>query len=104
MLKKHFTFEKVAPKDLLPGADENALLALRLHPLDAELKKHIDEVTVLLEVATGFVKRAQTIDTDGDRMVLSFASVRINTDLADRDLEMAVPPGTTVTRPLEGGK
>jgi outer membrane lipoprotein-sorting protein len=104
MLKKHFTFERLPAKELLPSADESTVLALRMHPLDAELKKHIDEVCVVLKVATGFVKRAQTIDSDGDRMVLTFSNVRINTGLTDRDLEMVVPPGVAVTRPLEGGR
>jgi outer membrane lipoprotein-sorting protein len=74
-----------------------------MKPSQEELKKHIDEVTVLLEIATGFVQRAQTIDTDGDRMVLTFSKLQTNTGLKDRDLEMEVPAGVSVTRPLESG-
>ena len=79
---------------------------LRLKPgtrLVREWQGAIHEVTVLLEIATGFVQRAQTIDTDGDRMVLSFSKLQTNTGLKDRDLEMEVPAGVSVTRPLEAG-
>ena len=103
VIKEHFTFERVAARSLLQDADESKFLALRMKPTQEELKKHIDEVTVLLEIATGFVQRAQTIDTDGDRMVLTFSKLQTNTGLKDRDLEMEVPAGVSVTRPLESG-
>jgi outer membrane lipoprotein-sorting protein len=101
-LKKTFSFEKVPARQLLPEADEAKHLALRMRPTDPEIKKHVDEVTVVLDVASGFVVRAQTIDPDGDRIVLSFTNPKINTGLKDGELELHVPAGVTVTRPLEG--
>jgi outer membrane lipoprotein-sorting protein len=103
VIKEHFTFERVPARSLLPDANESKYLALRMKPTQEELKKHIDEVTVVLEIATGFVQRAQTIDTDGDRMVLTFSKLQTNIGLKDRDLEMEVPSGVSVTRPLEAG-
>jgi outer membrane lipoprotein-sorting protein len=103
VLTKHFTFEQVPVRQLVPNADEGKFLAIRMKPTQEELRKHIDEVTVVLEIATGFVQRAQTIDTDGDRIVLTFSNLRINTGLKDKDLEMQVPAGVSITRPLEGG-
>jgi outer membrane lipoprotein-sorting protein len=102
VLKKHFTFERVPAKELEPSADDAKHVALRMQPLDAELRKHVDEVRVLLEVATGFVLKAQTTDADGDQIVLTFSNVRINGGVGDRELELSVPPGVKVTRPLEG--
>lgn len=102
VIKEHFTFERVPAKSLMPDADESKFLALRMKPTQEELRKHIDEVTVVLEIATGFVQRAQTIDTDGDRMVLSFSKLQINTGLKDSDLELNLPPGVAITHPLEG--
>ena len=101
-LKKTFSFEKIPAKKLLPEADEARHLALRMRPTDPEIKKHVEEVTVVLDVASGFVVRAQTIDPDGDRIVLSFTNPKINTGLKDAELELHVPAGVTVTRPLEG--
>lgn len=102
VLKKHFSFERLSVKDVDPSAKEGESLALRMQPLEPELRKHIDEVHVLLQVATGFVLRATTIDSDGDRVVLSFSNIRINGGVPDRELELTVPPGVKVTHPLEG--
>lgn len=102
VIKRHFTFKRISPKELRADVDETKYVALRMTPTEPELQKHIDEVDVVLEIATGFVSRAQTKDTDGDRMVLTFSNIRINGGLTDRDLAMDVPPGVKVTRPLEG--
>jgi outer membrane lipoprotein-sorting protein len=102
VLKKHFSFERLPVKDVDPSAKEGETLALRMQPLEPELRKHIDEVRVLLQVSTGFVLRATTIDSDGDRVVLSFSNIRINGGIPDRELELVVPRGVKVTHPLEG--
>ena len=103
VIKSHFTFERVSPHDLLPNADPSKYIALRMKPTEPELQKHIDEVTVVLEIATGFVARAQTIDSDGDRVVLSFSNIKINSGLKDDDLKLQLPADVEITRPLEGG-
>jgi outer membrane lipoprotein-sorting protein len=102
VLKKHFTFEQIATKALDSSAKEGDTIALRMQPTEPELRKHIDEVQVLLQVSTGFVLKAVTIDSDGDRVALSFSNIRINGDVPDRELELVVPTGVKVTHPLEG--
>jgi outer membrane lipoprotein-sorting protein len=102
VLKKHFTFEQIPTKDLDPAAKDGDTLALRMQPTEPDLRKHIDEVRVLLQVSTGFVLKAVTVDSDGDRVVLSFSNIRINGGVPDRELELVVPTGVKVTRPLEG--
>ena len=76
--KKYFTFERIAAKGLSPEADEAKNLALRMKPIDAELRKHLDEVSVLLEISSGLVLRAETIDADGDRTVMKFSNIKTN--------------------------
>ena len=102
VLKQHFTFQQMATKELDAAAKEGETIALRMRPTEPELRKHIDEVQVLLQVATGFVLRATTIDSDGDRVVLSFSNIRVNGGVVDRELELVVPAGVKVTHPLEG--
>jgi outer membrane lipoprotein-sorting protein len=102
LLKRHFTFERVPAKDLDPSADDTKHVALKMQPISPELRQHVDEVRVLLEIATGFVLKAKTTDADGDQVVLSFSNIRANTGVTDRELELAVPAGVKVTRPLEG--
>jgi outer membrane lipoprotein-sorting protein len=105
LIKPHFSFERGAAKGLLPaGADASKYVAVRMRPIDAEMRKHIDEVTVLLEIATGLVLRAQTVDPDGDRIVLTFSDMKVNAGLTDKDVQMTLPAGVKVTRPLEGGR
>jgi outer membrane lipoprotein-sorting protein len=100
--KKYFTFERIPAKDLSPQADESKTLALRMTPIDPELRKHLDQVSVLLEIATGLVLRAETIDADGDRTVMKFSNIKTNSGLKDSDVELQLPPGVKITHPLEG--
>jgi outer membrane lipoprotein-sorting protein len=102
LLKRYFTFERIPAKDLGPSADDTKHVALRMQPIQPELRKHIDEVRVLLEIATGFVLVAKTTDADGDQVVLSFSNIRANSGVSDRDLELVLPAGVKVTHPLEG--
>jgi outer membrane lipoprotein-sorting protein len=102
LLKRHFTFERVPAKALDPSADDTKHVALKMQPISPELRKHVDQVRVLLEIATGFVLKAETTDADGDQVVLSFSNIRANTGVSDKELELAVPAGTKVTHPLEG--
>jgi outer membrane lipoprotein-sorting protein len=105
LIKPHFTFERGDAKALLPaGADASKFVAVKLRPINEEMRKHLDEVTVLLEVATGLVTRAQTVDADGDRVVLSFSDMKVNAGLTDQDVALDVPAGVKVVRPLEGGE
>jgi outer membrane lipoprotein-sorting protein len=101
-LKERFSFERIAVKEVYPEGDEVKHLALRMRPTDAEIQKHVDEVAVVLDVASGCVVRARTIDADGDRIVLTFSNPKINTGLADAELELAAPAGVSVSHPLEG--
>jgi hypothetical protein len=77
-------------------------LALRMRPSEPELAKHIDQVSVLLEVSSGLVMKAETIDADGDRTVMTFSGIKTNLDLKDHDLELELPTGVKITHPLEG--
>jgi len=103
ILKQHFSFEKIPVQELSKDAVESKHISFRMKPLHDELRKHIDQVSVLIERASGLVLKAQTIDADGDRLVLSFVNIRVNTGLTDVELEMKVPADVKVTRPLEGG-
>jgi outer membrane lipoprotein-sorting protein len=102
-LKEHFSIEPIAPKDRSrEEAAAEGKLALRLVPKGEFLSKHVDEVRVLLDVASACVARVEVIDADGDRTVIRFSETKLNTGLKEADLELAVSAGTKVSRPLEG--
>jgi outer membrane lipoprotein-sorting protein len=81
---------KVSEMDNPPPASAGAQVALLLLPKSDELKKYVRQVRVLL-------------DADGDRTVVCFKDARINTGLTDAELELSVPDGTRISRPLEAG-
>src|SRR5205814_5456418 len=94
--------EQIPVRELWKDAEEGKFISLRMKPINDELKKHVDEVSVVLEIATGLVLRAQTVDTDGDRLLMIFSNIRTSTGVKDSELEMDVPAGVKESRPLEG--
>lgn len=88
------SFEGVEP--------DGSLLAIELTPKTEELKKHIQTVRVLLELESGWARQVEMIDADDERTVIIFRKVRANTGLTERELDLVVPPGTRISRPLEG--
>jgi outer membrane lipoprotein-sorting protein len=73
-----------------------------LTPTDESLAQHVDEVRVTLDVPSACVTRVEMLDADGDRTVIRFTDVRTNTGIRDGELDLNVPAGTKVSRPLEG--
>ncbi len=101
VLKQHFTFEKLDDKAMHADGDPANTLALKLTPIDATLKEHVDEVRVLLDADHGYILRFEMIDSDGDRTVISFTGIKTNTNLPQSDVDLTVPPDVKVSRPLE---
>ena len=100
VLKDRFRFQQIPVHEMDPQTREDAFLALKMTPSDAQIAQHVQEVRVLLDVAAGYIVRAEMTDADGDRTVLKFSHVKVGSDPGD--LELKVPPGVKVTRPLEG--
>jgi outer membrane lipoprotein-sorting protein len=100
-LREHFTLERSDGKRFHPPKDRQ-VLPLRLVPREEELRQHIDEVDVLLDVTAAHILELEIVDADGDRTHVTFSGVRLNTGLTPDDLKLSVPPDTTVSRPLEG--
>jgi outer membrane lipoprotein carrier protein len=97
ILRRHFRIERApdAPRD-------GKTVELKLTPTDESLAQHVDEVRVTLDVPSACVTRVEMLDADGDRTVIRFTDVRTNTGVKDGELELTVPAGTKVSRPLEG--
>lgn len=104
-LRQYFRIEVLAadrvPQDERGDANR---LSLRLVPANDYLAQHVDEVRVTLDVAAAYVVRVEMDDADGDSTVIRFAEVKTNTGLKDSELNLVLPPGTKVSRPLGGGK
>jgi outer membrane lipoprotein-sorting protein len=101
-LRKLFSIEQVPLKDFgTEGATDENQLALKLTPKDAALREHVDHVRVLLDVKAAHILKAETVDSDDDRTVITFSDVKLNAGLKDADLDLVLPPGTKVSRPLD---
>ena len=104
-LRQHFRIgalpaERVAKEE---RGDANRL-SLLLVPTEESLAQHVDEVRVTLDVAAAYVVRVEMDDADGDRTVIRFGEVKTNTGLKDSELDLVLPAGTKVSRPLDGVK
>jgi outer membrane lipoprotein-sorting protein len=103
VLREHFTFEPIKPSETgepdRADADQNHF-AVRLVPIDPELRQHVEAVRVLLDARRGLIIRLEMRDSDGDRTLVSFSNVKTNTGLGDADLQIHAPAGVKVTRPL----
>lgn len=75
--------------------------ALRLVPKHEEVREHVLEVRVLLDREIGCVVAAEVLYPDEDRLELRFANIRLNNGIDENDLELKVPAGTKISRPLD---
>lgn len=102
VLREYFAIERASIDDLRDPESQGRFLALRLTPLDPALARHLQQVRVLIDLEAAVGVKLETTDADGERTVIRFRNVRINQGLSDADLELHVPEGTKVSRPLAG--
>jgi outer membrane lipoprotein-sorting protein len=104
-LREHFKIESLS-RDQRPAdeRDDANRVALRLVPSDEFLAQHVDEVRVTLDARSACVVRVEMFDADGDRTLIRFSDVKIATGMKDSDLELVVPAGTKVSRPLDAAR
>jgi outer membrane lipoprotein-sorting protein len=95
VLKQHFSFARDNE-----GSD-TLHLALLLTPTDPMVREHVARIRVLLDMERGFMIRFEMTDPDGERTLMSFSNVRVNTGLDESQLKIRVPPDVKVVRPLE---
>jgi outer membrane lipoprotein-sorting protein len=102
-LRQHFRIEPAPPhaKSDTPR-DNPSAIEIQLTPTDDFLAQHVDHVRVTLDVSRAFVTRVEMLDGDGDRTVIQFTDLKTDTGIKDADLELSLPPGTKVSRPLDG--
>jgi outer membrane lipoprotein-sorting protein len=102
-LAEHF---RVEPRSAQEGDPQGAAehLLLRLTPVQPALRDYVATVDVAIDRSSGLLRQAEITDPDGDRTVMLFSDVQTNTGLAPHDLDLDLPAGTQVVRPLSAGK
>ena len=58
---------------------------------------------VLIDAETACARNVEMTDADGDVTTITFTNIKTDTGVSDTDVKLVTPPGTTVSRPLEGG-
>lgn len=101
-IKAQFSIQVVPVKELDPQADASKFIALLLTPTAAALREHVAHVKVLLDVDAAVATRMEMTDPDGERTVISFTRVQANSGVDEKELELKIPEGVKITRPLDG--
>jgi outer membrane lipoprotein-sorting protein len=99
VLQQHFAFEPIPVTDM-GESDSTRFFAIKMIPSDPELREHVEAVRVLLDAGRGLIIRLEMRDPDGDRTLISFSRVKINTGLNDEQLQIHAPADVKVTHPL----
>ncbi len=100
-LRKHFSIERADDAKSFHPPKGRDVLPLRLKPIEDALKQHVNEVLVLLDVKSAHILELEIIDADGDRTHVTFSAVKLDAGVKPAELELKVPEGTTVSRPLD---
>lgn len=103
-LRERFTLSADHGADLKPIGEIAAPLAVRLTPIEDEVKQYVDHVRVLLDTSRGLVMVFELTDPDGERTVIRFSNVHTNTNLSDAELALDAPKDVKIVKPLEPGK
>jgi outer membrane lipoprotein-sorting protein len=102
VLKQFFNFERDSAASLDASKTDADFLGVKLTPITDDLRQHVKQVRVLLDRKTGAIQLAENTDADGDRTVLVFSNLKMDTKLADDALKLELPAGTKETHPLDG--
>ena len=102
-LLQQFSIAPADPRPLLPpGTTSTAgLAAFALAPTAADLKQHVQQVSVLIDAQRGLILLLQLVDADGETTQLRFLNLKTNEHPPDDRLILRLPPGTAVTHPLD---
>ena len=104
VLRQHFTIEPAPDPQRDTRRDDPDRIEIRLTPNGTYLAQHVEEVRVTLDTAAARVTVVEMLDADGDRTVIRFTDLKTDTGIKDGELDLALPAGTRVSRPLDGAR
>ena len=100
LMKERFELARLPVGDL--GGDEknDSLVAIRMTPRSDDLKKHLASVRVLIDTSKPAATKVVMTDPEGEETEIVFSDVKLNGGVKDADVELKVPDGVRVSRPL----
>jgi hypothetical protein len=100
LLREQFTISRWNWEGADPSHAEKQI-ALRLVPKQEEVLNHVLEVRILLDREIVCVIAAEVLYPDDDRLELRFTNIRLNSGMDEKELDLKVPTGTRISRPLD---
>ena len=78
------------------GLEADHLHRFRLQPREEKVQKFLFRVDLWIDKTSGAILRFRMMETNGDRLSLSFKNLQFNPALTDDDLKIKVPPSVKV--------
>jgi outer membrane lipoprotein-sorting protein len=100
VLKERFDITQIATSELAPGDESADHLAIELKPKSESLRSHVTSVRVLIDESQPAAIRVVMTDAEGERTEIEFTNVKLNQGVKAEDLELKLPEGVRVSRPL----
>lgn len=104
LLRERFEVDPLTLKEMgVSDADEN-FIAVRLTPKQADLRKHVTTVKVLLDTVRGVATKVVMTDPEGEQTEILFSNIRLNSGVKDDEVALRLPDNVRVSRPLGDGQ
>ena len=104
ILKERFEISQIALKQLGASEENATLLAIQLKPKSEALKSHITSVKVLIDESRPAAIKVVMTDPEGEETEILFSNVKLNGGVEDDEVELKLPKGVRISRPLGEGK
>lgn len=104
VLNQRFDIVAIPAQELGVCDPESTLLAIRLTPRGEDLQKHVESVRVLIDEATPAVIKVVITSAEGETTEILFSEVKTNFGVSDADVDLELPEGVRVSRPMGDGK
>lgn len=103
VLRARFEFSPLSPGDPAMKGEDAHLLAVLLKPKSEELRKHVTSVKVVIDEAGPAAKKVVITDPEGEETEIAFTHTRLNSGVRDDEMELNLPEGVRVSKPLGEG-
>ncbi len=103
-LRERFVLSPLAASDPAMKDEDEQLLGVLLTPKGDELRKHVTSVKVIIDEAGPVAKKVVITDAEGEETEIVFSHTRLNGGVRDDEIELELPEGVRVSKPLGEGR
>ncbi|MFA6046746.1 MAG: outer membrane lipoprotein carrier protein LolA [Phycisphaerales bacterium] len=100
VLRERFELSPLAASDPVMRDEDEHSLAVLLTPKSEELRKHVTSVKVVIDEAGPVAKKVVITDPEGEETEIVFTHTRLNGGVRDDEIELRLPEGVRVSKPL----